>query len=112
MKIMQDAFKKTAFDGIVAFSQGVYVACMCCLSQELKASLKFVVTAGGVASSTWKKSSISIPSLHFIGRNDRCVLPNISEQMTTCFVDPKVHYHERGHIVPQRASEIQLYVVF
>ena len=112
MKIMKDAFKKTAFDGIVAFSQGVYVACMCCLSQELKASLKFVVTAGGVASSNWTKSSISIPSLHFIGRNDRCVLPNISEQMTACFVAPRVYYHDRGHIVCQRASEIQLYLKF
>ena len=72
MKIMQDAFKKTTFDGIVAFSQGVYVACMCCLSQELKASLKFVVTAGGVASSTWKKSSISILSTFYRTKRSLC----------------------------------------
>ena len=114
MKVVSKSFEKTRFDGIIAFSQGVCVACLCCISDKLNKSLKFVVTAGGVSPSSMMMSTISlkIPSLHFIGEKDQCVSSTITETMIKYFKNPKVHRHERGHILPQRASEIRVVLDF
>lgn len=57
---------------------------------------------------------ISIPSLHFIGKEDDKVDPKSSElvlfpllinrHVAKCFMDPHVVYHAGGHYIPQNGE--------
>lgn len=57
---------------------------------------------------------VSIPSLHFIGKEDdkvdpksseyRCILVLMVRRVSKCFIDPHMYYHNGGHYIPQNGE--------
>ncbi|KAI9203871.1 alpha/beta hydrolase family protein [Polychytrium aggregatum] len=107
------------FDGILGFSQGAALVPL--ISYELlQAGLapRFVVIFSGFRSRSTQhqqmlvEHSISIPSLHVIGKSDALIVPSRSEELSRVFHDPKVVFHEGGHFIPTDADQRAIYKEF
>lgn len=50
---------------------------------------------------------LTIPSMHFIGRNDHRVDSAKSEALARCFKNPTIIYHNKGHAVCQQSEHYE-----
>ena len=58
------------------------------------------------------RETISLPSLHIIGKKDTSVRPNLGEDLSDLFQARQMLYHEKGHILPQTSAECQAMIRF
>ena len=77
------------FDGILGFSQGSAMATY--IFDIIKP--KFFISIAGVTPEI--KNIYNIPSIHFIGDNDKLKLRSC--ELVNMFVDPKIIYFQGGH---------------
>jgi hypothetical protein len=93
--------KRHKIDGIVAFSQGTYVASI--LSSYVP--LKFLVSICGMRC---KDESYSIdpelPTFHVVGKQDKWYKPGL--EFSEMFFDAKVAEHKGGHHFPAESKII------
>lgn len=129
-----------AFEGILGFSQGAYLAYLISIlhtlsSKHLFPGLRFMILSGGyghiplpfnfydVQNSLFHKysvavnevsniPSIDIPTLHIIGRRDKVVLPSHSYELVSKFHNALLYEHDGGHFVPTKAKDIEAYLTF
>lgn len=129
-----------AFEGILGFSQGAYLAYLISIlhtlsSKTLFPGLRFMILSGGyghiplpcnfydVQNSLFHKYNapindisnlpfIDIPTLHIIGRRDKVVLPSHSYDLLSNFHNAVLHEHDGGHFVPTKAKDIEAYLTF
>ena len=123
-KLIQQAwhnlFKSNLEDGILgilAFSQGTVFIHELLLSSDNVIDLtrlQFAILIGGFASQQKQLCyrKFMIPSLHWIGRQDTRVPPHRSEELATCFLNPQIHYHDKGHLIPQSLDHVGVYLEF
>ena len=57
-------------------------------------------------------SPLSLPSLHCIGLHDPVVSPAQSRALAAVFANADVFEHDKGHVVPARASELDHMLAF
>jgi predicted esterase len=58
------------------------------------------------------RKTITLPSLHIIGKNDTSVRPTLSEDLSLLFNDRQFLFHEKGHILPQTSDACQTMIGF
>ena len=110
------------FDGVMGFSQGAAMAhlltslrCASCSSSTRPypwlLSLRFAIFAGGFPSrlspAPSPTRSLSLPTLHLSGAQDRDVPPALHDELAACFVDSTLHRHPHGHVVPTADSDVK-----
>jgi len=111
------------FDGVLGFSQGAAVAAaLCQLRQSNSSSIanfKFAVLCSGyppafLKALTSEPGSISCPSLHIFGDQDRQIHDRTSQQLATLFrsEDRSVVKHACGHIIPTQPAFVEQYLQF
>jgi hypothetical protein len=120
------------FDGIVGFSQGAVAA------HQLVSEVTSWV-AGSIPTSDCEPiarqpprfavficgfpSALAIPSaaadarlpfrsLHVVADGDQVVPPELQRELASCFTDPVVLSIDKGHAMPQRASDLAVVVGF
>eukprot|EP00948_MAST-09A_sp_MAST-9A-sp1_P001502 g1502.t1 len=98
--------------GLMAFSQGSSLLLPILLSKDSAINdVRFVICAGAMLSpnfTNFQSTPYNIPSIHFIGRNDQRVTPERSLKMATCFLNPIICKHPKGHIFPQQATHTNM----
>lgn len=58
-------------------------------------------------------ASITLPSLHVIGRNDSSVAPSASCDLAHAFfVEPQILWHDKGHVIPQQQAHVSTMIDF
>lgn len=111
------------FDGVMGFSQGSVMthllAALRCADDECYRwlhTLQFVVCVAGFPSricpSLAPTQALHLPSLHISGQADQRVPPPLQSELFECFVDGQFHSHQKGHVVPQRADDIEVLTTF
>ena len=81
---------------------------------ELLQDLLFILCAGGkpLVNRRGSRERIKCPSLHFAGQADPIVSLGDSKQLASCFQNSQLHVHQKGHIFPQLAVEIEVLLSF
>lgn len=103
------------FDGVLGFSQGAAVAAALC---QLRASVhfRFAVLCSGYRPPFLfaEAGTISCPSLHIYGDQDRQIHDRTSEQLADLFCDDErtVVKHGCGHIIPTQPAYVEQYLQF
>ncbi|XP_067866781.1 esterase OVCA2 [Heterodontus francisci] len=108
------------FDGIMGFSQGAaLVAMICALKQQGDSRFQFdfaILVAGFRSRCTlhnhYYQEPITLPSLHVFGHTDQVIPGEMSQELSTSFVDPVVLTHPGGHFVPASAPQKPVYLEF
>ncbi|XP_048413427.1 esterase OVCA2 [Stegostoma tigrinum] len=108
------------FDGIMGFSQGAaLVAMVCALKQKGDPRFQFdfaILVAGFKSRCTlhahFYQEPIAVPSLHVFGDTDRVIAGQLSQDLSTSFVDPVILTHSGGHFVPAAAAQRLVYLEF
>ncbi|XP_020380558.2 esterase OVCA2 [Rhincodon typus] len=108
------------FDGIMGFSQGAaLVAMVCALKQkgDPRFQFDFAILVAGFKSRCklhehFYQEPIAVPSLHVFGDTDRVIPGQLSQDLSTSFVDPVILTHSGGHFVPVAAAQKLVYLEF
>ncbi|XP_078404323.1 esterase OVCA2 [Cetorhinus maximus] len=108
------------FDGILGFSQGAaFVSMICALKQQgdPRFQFDFAILVAGFRSrcklhSHFYQEPIAVPSLHVFGNTDQVIPGEMSQELSTSFVDPVVLTHPGGHFVPVSAPQKPVYLEF
>ncbi|KAK9761752.1 Ovarian cancer-associated protein 2 [Basidiobolus ranarum] len=115
--------KEGPFDGLLGFSQGATIVAVICAQQQLKLApeevnqLKFAIMFSGIKSFYAThvplfSTKIELPSFHSFGQKDTWIVPAMSQELADCFVNPIVHEHPQGHVVPSKSEAKRLLVNF
>jgi hypothetical protein len=98
-----------SFDGVFGFSQGAaFTGLLAGLQQERADEairFDFAIMVGGFKAEAAEltalyRHTLSLPSVHIIGRTDDVVHPRESQALADQFENPLVLTHAGGHIVP------------
>ncbi|XP_069767900.1 esterase OVCA2 [Narcine bancroftii] len=108
------------FDGIMGFSQGAALVSMICALRQQgdpRFQFNFAILVAGFRSRCrlhghFYEEPIALPSLHVFGETDRVIPGELSQQLSTSFVNPVVLTHPGGHFVPASAPQKQVYFEF
>jgi len=105
------------FDGVLGFSNGAATAAILLTSQPeacQSCQLQFALLAGGYLPNILEGLGfkLEVPSLHMQGAGDALVTPQQHEQLQGLFIQPLVHTHDQGHVIPQRAADTTVIVAF
>ncbi|GCB85699.1 hypothetical protein scyTo_0026326, partial [Scyliorhinus torazame] len=108
------------FDGILGFSQGAaFVSMICALKQQgdPRFQFDFAILVAGFRSrckqhDRFYQEPIAVPSLHVFGDTDQVIPGEMSQELSTFFVDPVVLTHPGGHFVPVSAPQKPVYLEF
>ncbi|XP_007904384.2 esterase OVCA2 isoform X1 [Callorhinchus milii] len=108
------------FDGVIGFSQGAALVSMICTLKQKgdpRFYFDFAILIAGFKSRSklhadFYKEPISLPSLHVFGDTDRVIAGEMSQELSTLFVDPVILTHPGGHFVPASAPQKQVYFQF
>ena len=96
------------YHGLFGFSEGACMALLACSKSKRFKGLRFAILSGGLIPNghVLPPSSISVPSLHMYGMNDKVVLPKQSILLSRLFKYPVLHAHSKNHQVCQKREEI------
>lgn len=109
------------FDGVLGFSEGASAAVALCRfaaaagSDGPGAGLRFAILAGAPFPSFVKGSAskVKLPSLHLASTADTIVSLGESLRLAEqVFEMARIHKHDGGHVVPQRAEDVRLVADF
>jgi len=98
---------RTEPDFIVGFSQGCNVA-MIMLIEDIFPKIKGVIFIGAgpmLDDKCLPLEKIRVPSLHIIGLNDPICDSSYSEIFMNYFEQPRLHYHDKGHVIPTQSKD-------
>ena len=108
---------------LLGFSQGgTFAHVLASLARDMFREIDGVVCIGAfpathmpAAESFYRpclEQTISIKSLHVIGRNDTSVRPNLSNELASLFQYPVIYEHEKGHLVPSNSAACHSIISF
>lgn len=108
------------FNGILGFSQGAaLVAMICALKQRGDPRFQFdfaILVAGFKSRATehaeFYQQPITIPSLHVYGDTDRVIPGEMSQELSSYFLNPVLLTHMGGHYIPVCAAQKKVYFPF
>lgn len=106
------------FVGLLGFSQGAAVAAAAALSPSRLPGLRFVILAGApdppnLTDCGYAACPLSeVPSLHIMSDKDELVPAAISRRVAALFVGAELLAHDKGHALPCRAADMDLYLGF
>ncbi|XP_068121976.1 esterase OVCA2 [Hyperolius riggenbachi] len=108
------------FNGILGFSQGAaLVAILCALKQrgDPRFQFDFAILVAGFKSrasehAEFYQEPITVPSLHVFGDTDRVIPGEMSQELSSYFVNPILVTHSGGHYIPVCAAQKKLYFPF
>jgi predicted esterase len=118
------------FDGIFAFSQGACLGSILCRistnnfdsgtkSKYEHIKFKFAILVAGFKSGQTAHSSyfnmdskLEMPTIHVIGNTDKVIPCEMSESLTTYFMNPRILRHEGGHFIPVNSESKSIFVEF
>lgn len=78
---------------------------------------KFAILSSGFRSGSlvhknFYENPITIPSLHIFGETDEIIQRDMSELLSTTFVEPEFLIHPGGHYFPATAQQKQNYIIY
>jgi predicted esterase len=94
-------------DVVIGFSQGAVFATVLLGHNLVRAKCVILMSGSDVMDTNQKPEPVSIhtPSLHFVGARDTlCTAEHSRLLMETYFVEPLMHTHRWGHVVPRGAA--------
>jgi ribosome-binding ATPase YchF (GTP1/OBG family)/predicted esterase len=105
------------FVGLLGFSQGAAIAAAVALSPFRLAGLRFVILAGSpdppsLADCDYPFPFLGVASLHIMSDNDELVPSSTSRRVAERFIDAEFLAHDKGHALPCRAVDIDVYLGF
>ncbi|KAI7793718.1 esterase OVCA2 [Triplophysa rosa] len=110
------------FDGILGFSQGAALVAILCALQEQKLepdfNFRFAILVAGFRSACsqhqrfYEGPSITIPSLHVFGQDDRVIPEKMSQDLLPTFDGVQILVHPGGHFIPAASMHRQTYQDF
>ncbi|XP_051891796.1 esterase OVCA2 [Pristis pectinata] len=108
------------FDGIMGFSQGAALVSMICALRQQgdpRFQFNFAILIAGFRSrcklhNHFYREPITLPSLHVFGETDRVIPGELSQELSTSFLNPTLLTHPGGHFVPTSAPQKQVYFEF
>jgi predicted esterase len=121
VRLVEDVFEKEGpFDGILGFSQGAcFVGLLCDLHQRglLNCKFDFAIMASGFKSGSlshmkYFNEIITLPTLHIFGETDQIIPTEMSEQLSSAFLEPVILKHPGGHYLPATAQQKSVYQSF
>ncbi|XP_063812192.1 esterase OVCA2 [Pseudophryne corroboree] len=121
MNALAKAFSELGpFNGVLGFSQGAaLLAMLCSLKQrgDPRFQFDFAILVAGFKSCAFDhtdfyKEPITIPSLHVYGDTDRVIPGEMSQELSSHFVNPVILTHPGGHYIPVCAAQKKVYFPF
>lgn len=117
LEVITNTFKESGpFDGLLGFSQGAsFVSVLCGMHERgcLPFSFKFAILIAGfrsLCSPHYKNylKTIRIPTLHVYGETDQIIPKEMSEELTSYFLNPEKMVHSGGHYVPASGKDVYI----
>ena len=129
INLLHDTWKSGHFSGILGFSQGGLLAHFLLRIHQNNPSsffegLQWAILVASPACQnlpralesfgcgTVSSCSVSVPTLHVWGTDDKLVLPEHSQSLSEGYVKKMTLIHDGGHCVPMKAAHVQEYIHF
>lgn len=68
--------------------------------------------SGSLAHRNYYENPITIPSLHIFGESDEIIPGEMSELLSSTFVEPEFLKHPGGHYFPATSQQKQDYIIY
>lgn len=99
-------------NGIIGFSQGAMLLSIINTNYfyekyNIKNNIKNIIFISGFmynnnyVNNIYSTGMINTNNIHIIGKSDPIIVPSKSIKLTEYYNDPKIIYHERGHVIPK-----------